>query len=188
MVTDTVETIAKQGGTPLVVADSARVLGVIHLKDIVKGGIKERFVELRRMTRLEAGGLQIKKEPHPMEEVIGSALQRLERRLEPHRITTQLPQHLSMVPMDAILIEQVFINLLDNALAYGPPEGAIEISVAPSNGMVVSEIADLGPGVPQGDEQRVFEKFYRGSPKREGGLGLGLTICRGIVEAHADRP
>jgi len=139
------------------------------------------------MTRLEAGGLQIKKEPHPMEEVIGSALQRLERRLEPHRITTQLPQHLSMVPMDAILIEQVFINLLDNALAYGPPEGAIEISVAPSNGMVVSEIADLGPGVPQGDEQRVFEKFYRGSPKREGGLGLGLTICRGIVEAHGGR-
>ena len=89
--------------------------------------------------------------------------------------------------MDAILIEQVFINLLDNALAYGPPEGAIEISVASSNGMVVCEIADLGPGVPQGDEQRVFEKFYRGSPKREGGLGLGLTICRGIVEAHGGR-
>ena len=98
------------------------------------------------MTRLEAGGLPIKKEPHPMEEVIGSALQRLERRLEPHRITTQLPQHLSMVPMDAILIEQVFINLLDNALTYGPPEGAIEIWSLRAMGCRHVKIADLGPG------------------------------------------
>ena len=139
------------------------------------------------MTRLEAGGLQLKKERHPVEEVIGSALQRLERRLEPHRITTRLPENLSMIPMDAILIEQVFINLLDNAMAYGPPDGAIDISVMPNNGMIVCEIADRGPGVQPGDEQRVFEKFYRGSPKREGGLGLGLTICRGIVEAHGGR-
>ena len=139
------------------------------------------------MTRLEAGGLQLKKERHPVEEVIGSALQRLERRLEPYRIMTHLPENLSMIPMDAILIEQVFINLLDNAMAYGPPDGAIDISVMPNNGMIVCEIADRGPGVQPGDEQRVFEKFYRGSPKREGGLGLGLTICRGIVEAHGGR-
>lgn len=139
------------------------------------------------MTRLEAGGLQLKKERHPVEEVIGSALQRLERRLEQHRITTHLPANLSMVPMDAILIEQVFINLIDNAVAYAPPDGAIEISVMPSNGRIVCEIADRGPGVQPGDEQRVFEKFYRGTPKREGGLGLGLTICQGIIEAHGGR-
>jgi two-component system sensor histidine kinase KdpD len=133
------------------------------------------------MTRLEAGSLQLKKERHPVEEVIGSALQRLERRLEPYRIVTHLPENLSMIPMDAILIEQVFINLLDNAMAYGPPDGTIDISVMPNNGMIVCEIADRGPGVQPGDEQRVFEKFYRGTPKREGGLGLGLTICQGIL-------
>jgi len=139
------------------------------------------------MTRLEAGSLQLKKERHPVEEVIGSALQRLERRLEPYRIVTHLPENLSMIPMDAILIEQVFINLLDNAMAYGPPDGTIDISVMPNNGMIVCEIADRGPGVQPGDEQRVFEKFYRGTPKREGGLGLGLTICQGIIEAHGGR-
>ena len=122
-----------------------------------------------------------------MEEVIGSALQRLERRLEPYRIVTHLPENLSMIPMDAILIEQVFINLLDNAMAYGPPDGTIDISVMPNNGMIVCEIADRGPGVQPGDEQRVFQKFYRGTPKREGGLGLGLAICQGIIEAHGGR-
>ena len=122
-----------------------------------------------------------------MEEVIGSALHRLERRLEQHRITTHLPASLSMVPMDAILIEQVFINLIDNAAAYAPPDSAIEISIMSSNGMIVCEIADDGPGIQPGDEQRIFEKFYRGTPKREGGLGLGLTICQGIIEAHGGR-
>jgi two-component system sensor histidine kinase KdpD len=179
-------------------AASSLLTGGDHYDDIVRRQLAQAIYEeghrldrllknLIDMTRLEAGGLQLKKERHPMEEVIGSALHRLERRLEQHRITTHLPATLSMVPMDAILIEQVFINLIDNAVAYAPPEGAIEISVMPSNGMIVCEIADRGPGVQPGDEQRIFEKFYRGTPKREGGLGLGLTICQGIIEAHGGR-
>lgn len=139
------------------------------------------------MTRLEAGGLQLKKERHAVEEVIGSALERLERRLAQHHVNTELPTNLSMVPMDAILIEQVFINLIDNAVMYAPPGTAIDISVMPGNGMIVCEIADHGPGIRPGDEQRIFEKFYRGAPKREGGLGLGLTICQGIIDAHGGR-
>ncbi|WP_447984101.1 DUF4118 domain-containing protein [Nitrospira sp. Nam74] len=86
------------------------------------------------MTRLEAGGLQLKKERHPMEEVIGSALHRLERRLEQHRITTHLPASLSMVPMDAILIEQVFINLIDNAAAYARRTAPLKSRSCPATG------------------------------------------------------
>jgi two-component system sensor histidine kinase KdpD len=136
------------------------------------------------MTRIEAGGLQLKKESHALEEVIGSALERLERRLEGHQIKTHIPPNLPMVPIDAILIEQVLINLIDNAVTHAPAGTAIELSVTLSNGMILCEVADHGPGVRPGDEQRVFEKFYRGTPKREGGLGLGLTICQGIIDAH----
>jgi two-component system sensor histidine kinase KdpD len=97
-----------------------------------------------------------------------------------------LPSGLPLVPFDAVLLEQVFVNLLENAVKYGA--GLIEIGVKPMQGEVLIEVADRGPGVPAGEEQRVFEKFHRaiheGSP---GGVGLGLAICRAIVAAHGGR-
>ena len=84
-------------------------------------------------------------------------------------------------------MEQVVINLLENALKYAPPRSMIELSASKADGAVVFEITDRGPGLQPGDEQRVFEKFYRADSAREGGVGLGLTICRGIVEAHGGR-
>lgn len=179
-------------------AASSLLKGGDHYDDIARRQLAQAIYEeghrldrwlknLIDMTRLEAGGLQLNTEAHALEEVIGSALERLERRLDQHHINTHLPANLPMVPMDAILIEQVFINLLDNAVAHAPAGSAIELSVMPSHGMLVCEIADHGLGIRPGDEQRVFEKFYRGTPKREGGLGLGLTICQGIIEAHGGR-
>jgi two-component system sensor histidine kinase KdpD len=84
-------------------------------------------------------------------------------------------------------MEQVLINLLENALKYAPPSTAIELSATVSDHELVFEVADRGPGIPPGDEQRIFDKFYRAGPAREGGVGLGLTICRGIIEAHGGR-
>jgi two-component system sensor histidine kinase KdpD len=84
-----------------------------------------------------------------------------------------------------VLIEQVLINVLDNAIKYTPPGSPLSLSAWTTDGAVTVEVADRGPGLPPGEEQRVFEKFYRAQrPGESSGAGLGLTICRGIIEAH----
>jgi two-component system sensor histidine kinase KdpD len=139
------------------------------------------------ITRLEAGAVQLQKEWHPFEEIVGAALTRLEGRLGGHPVNANFPSDLPLVLLDGVLMEQVLINLLENALKYAPPSTAIELSASVSDHELVFEIADRGPGVPPADEKRIFEKFYRAGPAREGGVGLGLTICRGIIEAHGGR-
>jgi two-component system, OmpR family, sensor histidine kinase KdpD len=140
------------------------------------------------MTRLESGAVQVQKEWQPLEEVIGAALTRLDNRLRDHPITVSLPPDGSLVPLDSVLIEQVLINLLENAIKYTPPGSPIEISATGTRDVVTVSIADRGPGIPPGDVQRIFDKFYRArSGDGSGGVGLGLTICRGIVEAHGGR-
>jgi two-component system sensor histidine kinase KdpD len=138
------------------------------------------------MTRLEAGALRVNKEPQPIEEVIGAALNRTEDRLHGRKVTTHVPEDLPLVPLDAVLIEQVLINLIENATKYTPPETPIEVTALARGGDIEVEVADCGPGVPPQDAERVFEKFYRGR-EGAGGVGLGLTICRGIVSAHGGR-
>jgi two-component system sensor histidine kinase KdpD len=140
------------------------------------------------MTRLESGALHINKELQPLEEVIGAALSRLEEPLADRVVNIQLPADLPFVPIDSVLIEQVFLNLLENAIKYAPPHSPIDLSASQDGVAIAIEIADRGPGLPPGDEQRIFEKFYRArAPQNGSGVGLGLTICRGIVEAHGGR-
>ena len=136
------------------------------------------------LTKLESGTLALRKELVPIEEVVGSALTRLERKLAGRAIETRIPQGLPMVPMDDLLIEQVLINLLDNALKYTPDGSSIEIKAFQEEQAVIVEVSDLGPGLPGDDPERLFEKFYRGGQEGREGFGLGLTICRGIIEAH----
>jgi two-component system sensor histidine kinase KdpD len=142
---------------------------------------------LLEMTRLESGALQLRKELHPPEEVIGAALGRLGKRLADRRVTTKVPTDLPLVPMDDVLVEQVLVNLLDNALKYTPAGSPIEVIATATDENLTIEIADHGPGLPHGEEDRVFEKFYRGEPVGARGAGLGLAICRGIVRAHGGR-
>jgi two-component system sensor histidine kinase KdpD len=139
------------------------------------------------MTRLESGAVQLQKEWHPVEEIVGAALTRLEGRLSGHQVGTNFPPDLPLVLVDGVLMEQVLINLLENALKFAPSSTAIELTASASDHELVFGIADRGTGIPPGDEQRIFEKFYRAGPAREGGVGLGLTICRGIIEAHGGR-
>ena len=138
------------------------------------------------MTRLEAG-LRARKERQPLEDVVGAALARLERNLQDHPVVARLPEDLPLVPLDAVLIEQVLINLLDNAVKYTPVGSPIEIQISTTASDLTVEVADRGPGLPAGDEERVFEKFYRGIAPGVQGAGLGLAICRGIVLAHGGR-
>jgi two-component system, OmpR family, sensor histidine kinase KdpD len=138
------------------------------------------------MTRLESGAVKVRKEWLPLEELVGAALNRLDARLAGREVRVELPADLPLVPCDAVLIEQALFNLLENAAKYG--EGGIDISASLIGTELVVEIADSGPGIPAGQETRVFEKFHRAL--REGqpdGVGLGLTICRAIVAAHGGR-
>jgi two-component system sensor histidine kinase KdpD len=143
---------------------------------------------LLEMTRLESGAIHVHTEWQPLEEVVGAALARLEAQLADRPLTTHLPADLPLVPLDSVLIEQVLINLLDNAVKYTPPGSPIRLSAWAAQDAVTVEVADQGPGLPPGEENRIFEKFYRvPHTTRPGGAGLGLTICRGIVAAHGGR-
>jgi two-component system sensor histidine kinase KdpD len=142
---------------------------------------------LLEMTRLESGGVQLRKELHPPEEVIGAALSRLGKRLADRRVTTRVPPDLPLTPMDDVLIEQVLVNLLDNAVKYTPPASAIDIIATATDRNLTVEVADRGPGLPAGEHEKVFEKFHRADPGEGRGAGLGLAICRGIVQAHGGR-
>jgi two-component system sensor histidine kinase KdpD len=140
------------------------------------------------MIRIEAGAVQVRKEWQPLEEVIGAALNRLEQQLGDRLLSTALPEDLPLVPLDGVLIEQVLVNLLENAIKYTPADSHIDITAVATPTIVTVAVADRGPGLAAGDQQRIFEKFYRAaSASGQGGVGLGLTICRGIVEAHCGR-
>lgn len=142
---------------------------------------------LLEMTRLESGALQLRCDWHPLEEVVGAALGRLAKSLGTRRVTVNIPHDLPLVAIDDVLIEQVFVNLLDNAVKYTPADSAIRIAATATDREVTVEVADSGPGLPQGAEDRVFEKFYRAAPDGRRGAGLGLAICRGIAQAHGGR-
>jgi two-component system sensor histidine kinase KdpD len=161
-------------------------------QDLLKTVLEEseRLTRLIRnlldMTRLESGAVKVKKEWLPLEELVGSALGRLDARLTGREVHVDLPRDLPLVPCDAVLIEQALIHLLENAAKYSA--GAIDVSAALRGNELVVEVADRGPGIAAGEETRVFEKFHRAT--REGGaegVGLGLTICRAIVTAHGGR-
>jgi len=138
------------------------------------------------MTRLESGAVKVKKEWLPFEEVVGGALNRLESRLGTREVAVDLPADLPLVPCDAVLLEQALINLVENAVKYS--DGAIEIRAIAVEKALAVEVSDRGPGIPAGEEERIFDKFHRTTYEggREG-VGLGLTICRAIVSAHGGK-
>jgi len=138
------------------------------------------------MTRLESGSLQLRREWHSMEEIVGAALARSNDRLGPRRVLLEVPEDLPLVPVDPILIEQLLVNLLENAAKYTPPTATVRLAARAVAGAVEVVVEDDGPGLPAGQEERVFEKFYRPTPGGEG-FGLGLAICRAIVDAHGGR-
>jgi len=143
---------------------------------------------LLAMTRLEAGALEVKRSWHSLEEVVGAALHRLEPLLGGRPVRVGLPAQLPLVAVDEVLLEQVVFNLLENAVKHAPSSTPIEIEARVRDHEVELSVADRGPGLLPGSEERVFEKFYRGdASRRAGGVGLGLAICRGIVESHGGR-
>ncbi len=140
------------------------------------------------MTRLESGAVEVQREWQPLEEVVGSALRRLDDRLIGREVRVALPRELPLVPIDGTLVEQALVNLLENAVKYTPAGSPIEIRARAEDAEAIVEVADRGEGIPAGEESRIFEKFYRSEQsKKTGGAGLGLAICQAIVQAHGGR-
>jgi two-component system sensor histidine kinase KdpD len=139
------------------------------------------------MMQVESGALQVQKEWQLLSDVVGVALLRTEEELRDHPVTTSLPPDLPLVPIDEILLEQVFVNLLENAARHTPADTPVEIGAEGRANEVMVWVADRGPGLPPGEAERVFEKFHRASAAPGAGVGLGLAICRGIVNAHGGR-
>ena len=135
------------------------------------------------LTRLESGTIQVHKEWQPLEEVIGSALGRLERHSGVLPVRVDLPEDLPSAPFDAALIEQVLINLLSNAKAHAPGQD-VDLRAWAEPDWLHLEVADRGPGIPEESLERVFDKFFRVPGSRTAGVGLGLSICREVIEAH----
>lgn len=136
------------------------------------------------MARLQVGKVQLRKEWQPLEEVVGSSLKSLAAPLAHHRITTRLPADLPLLAFDAVLIERVLANLLENAIKYAPGSDIL-IEAQHTGDIVEVAVADNGPGLPAGDEESLFAMFERGRHEAgASGVGLGLAICRAIVEAH----
>jgi two-component system sensor histidine kinase KdpD len=145
----------------------------------------ERLVSnLLEMSRLESGAAAVHREWVPVEELVGAALGRLEARLADRPVDIQLAPDLPLVPVDPVLFQLVLINLIENALKYAPGRTPIELGARATPGVVTLEVADRGPGFAAGELPRVFERFHRGHHPGIGGVGLGLAIARGIVEAH----
>lgn len=141
---------------------------------------------LLSITRLESPTVALKVSAEAIDEVIAAALDRLGSRLDPARVTLDLPRDLPLVAAEPALLEQVFCNLFENVARYTPKDSPMDIRARRSQGTVQVSVLDRGPGIPTEHRERVFEKFERGPDARtdDGGMGLGLTICRAIVNAH----
>ena len=143
---------------------------------------------LLNIARLESGSLTLHQEVQPLEEVVGAALNRLEKRLADRPVQISLAPDLPMVPLDAALAEQIFINLLENALKYTPAGSPLAITASRQGEALEVEVADNGPGFSPDDLAKIFDMFYQGIQGSDlKGHGLGLFICRAIVEAHGGR-
>jgi two-component system sensor histidine kinase KdpD len=148
------------------------------------------------MTRVESGALEIHKEPQPVDEIIGSVIAYFSDQLTVRNVETDIPEEPPMVLGDAVLIQQLLINLMENIFKYTPADSPILFrAVCPGadkqvNGQdfVTIEVSDRGPGIPEDLKKQVFQKFVRAkSTSSTSGAGLGLAICQGIVEAHGGK-
>lgn len=140
------------------------------------------------MARLESGMMQLNREWCDVEDLIGVVLGQLQEPLQGRPVPVAIPPDLPLVRADFTLLEQVLINLLENALKYSPQGSPIDITVRREDKELQVAVVDRGAGIPADDRERVFDKFYRlHSPRHVSGTGLGLSICKGIIEAHGGR-
>jgi two-component system sensor histidine kinase KdpD len=137
------------------------------------------------MARLNAGKVTLRREWQPLEEVIGASIKLLGSALASHPVHVSLPADLPLLEFDAVLLERVFCNLLENAAKYSPEGSSVEIDARQSGEFVEVRVGDHGGGFPVSNRDSLFNMFVRGQTESTTpGTGLGLAICRAIIEAH----
>lgn len=137
------------------------------------------------MARIESGEVKLNLQWQPLEEVVGASLEAARGMLQGDLVSVQLPRDLPLVKFDAVLIERVLVNLLENVAKYTPRGSTVTLSAQVIGGSLSVSVADNGPGLPIGREEAVFQKFTRGERESSTpGVGLGLAICRAIIESH----
>ncbi len=186
--------LAAIAGAGSTLADSGHALSAESRQELADSIVAEtdrlnRLVSnLLDMTRLESGSMQLDRQWHPLDDLVGTVVGRLGRLLDDRHLAIHLPQNMPLVYLDELLFHQVLVNLLENAARHTPPATAIQITAGRSDNMLWLEVSDIGSGFPPADAERIFEKFYRGEhAMRRTGTGLGLAICRGIVELHGGK-
>ncbi|OXI74027.1 two-component system sensor histidine kinase KdbD [Burkholderia sp. AU31280] len=165
------------------------LVDAIHDEALRMTGIVTNLLD---MARLQAGSLQLKRQWSLLEETVGAALAACRRVLARHPAHVALPADLPLLQMDAVLMERLFTNLFENAAKYTPPDTSLDIGAErvtdDGHPFVCVHVDDHGPGLPVGMETRIFDKFTRGEKESATpGIGLGLAICRAIVEAHGGK-
>lgn len=142
---------------------------------------------LLAITRIEGGQVDLTCSVELVDEVVAEALRHIDRKAGEHTVRTSGADEMLLARMDARLIVQVLINLVDNAIKYTPPGSVIEIHTEKRKSQAVISVSDDGPGIPDEQKPRIFDMFYSGTNKvadSRRSLGLGLALCKSIVTAH----
>lgn len=149
--------------------------------------MSERVAKVLQMTRLETGGIELRRDWASLAEIAGAVLRQHRERLARHRVLVELPDRLPLVRVDATLIEQALGNLVENAAKHTPPETIVRLRARQGDGEIVVSVESHGVDLSDEDLERVFAKFHRGAFEGPGGMGLGLAICRAVVALHCGK-
>jgi len=139
------------------------------------------------VTRFAEGNIKLVKEMEAVEEIVAEAVSRVKKRLGQHKISVSIPKELVMIPVDGMMIEQVLVNLLDNAMKHTPEDSNVAVSVVLDDKDIVFEVSDDGQGLSESDLPYIFNRFYKTKTDQSNtrrGFALGLTICKSIIQAH----
>jgi two-component system sensor histidine kinase KdpD len=181
VITGASSTLARHGGS----LDEAGRLTLAQTIEHQAKEMSDLVSNVLDLTRLESGRVELRRDAHAVDDLVGTALGKLEQRLQNHRVEVDLPVDLPPAWADPTLATQVLVNLLDNAAKYTPGGTRIHVRALAEGGMVRVIVEDEGPGLPTSDVESLFDKFQRGRIKSGVvGVGLGLAICRAIVRAH----
>jgi two-component system sensor histidine kinase KdpD len=159
---------------------------LISIMDEEADRLSVLVTEAIHMARIEAGRVHLQRESYSLDDLVHSAVHKLKPALEDRHIDVKLPSGLPPVWADRELIEIALRQLIDNALKYSPRDSPVSVSAELSDNRVVVSVADRGPGIPEEEQTRIFEKFYRADASRHQipGAGLGLVIAREIIQVH----
>jgi len=162
--------------------------------------MSEQMEKILQMTRIESGVIKLDKDWTAIAEVAGAALDRVSGKLAKHYLVVDIPETLPLVRVDAALIEQVLLNLLENAARHTPAGTIVQVRAhagvggmaslggTAERGELIVSVLDSGPGIPEDEIEHLFVKFHRGSAEgAASGIGLGLAICHAIVRLHGGR-